>query len=69
MEQEMLPDRLDALEHAAVDRSRDTRRLALRVRARRLDPLADERLEPRGRAAERITLRHRLESCGQDGVL
>ena len=48
----MLADRLDALEHAPVDRPRDSGRLTTRVRAVRLDALADENLEAGGDPVE-----------------
>jgi hypothetical protein len=51
-EQEVLPDRLHALEHTTVDGLRYFRRQALRVRALGLDPLPDERLEERRDAPE-----------------
>jgi hypothetical protein len=57
-EQEVLPDRLDRLEHAAVDDASNARRLSARVRALRLDAFPDERLEPARGALERIAFRH-----------
>ena len=56
-QQEMLADRLDRLEDATVDSARDARRLAPRVRALRLDALADEGLEAATRGG-RIALGH-----------
>lgn len=57
-EKEVLADRLDRLEHAPVDRSRDARRLAARVRRRSLDPLAYQHLQVRGRPVECVPLWH-----------
>ena len=57
-EQQVLADRLDRLEHAAVDTRRDLRRLGARVRRLDLEPLADERLQPQRRTVERVALGH-----------
>ena len=57
-QQQVLPDRFDRLEHAAVDRLRDPGGLPARIRRARLDPLADERLQAPRCAVERITLGH-----------
>ena len=56
---EVLADRLDRLEPPPVEPLGDP--LGLRPRVRRLDlePLADEQLEPRRGAVERVALRHR----------
>ncbi len=57
-EQEVLPDGLDRLEHAAVDARRDAGRLRARVGRLDLEPLADERLEPPRRTVKRVPLGH-----------
>ena len=57
-EQEVLADRLDALEHAAVDLPRDAGQLRPRMRRLDLEPLADEHLEPLRGAHERIAFGH-----------
>jgi hypothetical protein len=58
VQEHVLADRIDALEHASIDCSRDARREAARIRALRLEPLADENLEASGDAVERVTLGH-----------
>ena len=58
-QQEVLADRLDGLEHATVDRPRDTGQQPARIRRRGLDALADQHLEPGGSAMECVALRHR----------
>ena len=62
-QEQMLADRLHPLEHAAVDDATYPRRGTLRMRAFRLDPLADERLQPRGRAMQRVSLRHQASNA------
>jgi hypothetical protein len=56
--QQMLPDCLDRLEHAAVDALRDTGRLAARVRRLNLEPLPDEWLQAAGSTMKRVALGH-----------
>ena len=51
-EEQVFADRLDALEDAAVDDPRDARRQPARIGALGRDALADERLEPSGRAVQ-----------------
>jgi len=50
--EQVLPDGLDRLEHATVDRLGDPGDLPPWVRRRRLESLADERLQPPGGAVE-----------------
>ena len=58
LEQQVLPDRLDALEPAAVEPGREPQRLGARVRRLDLEPLTDERLQPRRRSVEAVSLGH-----------
>ena len=58
-EQEVLPDRVDTFEHAPVDDVSDPGRPSPRMRALRLDALADERLQERRDASDRVAFRHR----------
>jgi hypothetical protein len=58
-QEQMLPHRFDALEHASVEDARDAGRLPSRVRALDLEPLSYERLKEHRRPVERIALRHR----------
>ena len=57
-EQQVLPDRLDALEPATVDRLRDAGDEPARMRRRGRQAEPDERLESRGRAMERVAFGH-----------
>jgi hypothetical protein len=57
-EEEMLADRLDALEDAPVDGPSDAGHNAAWIRALRLDPLADEDLEPARDPVEAVAFRH-----------
>ena len=57
-EEEVLADRLDALEHAPVDLPRDAGHLRARMRRLDLEPLADEHLEPLRGAHERVAFGH-----------
>jgi hypothetical protein len=57
-EQQVLPDRVDLLEAAAVEFGCDPGRGGSRVRRRDLHTLADERLEASCSAVERIALGH-----------
>ena len=57
-EEEVLADRLDAFEAQAVYRGGDPGEKRARMRRLGLDDVADERLEPRGGAVERIALGH-----------
>src|SRR3712207_3874379 len=57
-EQEVLPDRLDALEPPAVELRCEPRRRRARVRRLDLHALAHERLQATRRAVQRVPLRH-----------
>jgi hypothetical protein len=57
-EEEVLPDRLDALEAPSVELLRDAGQLPPRMRSLDLEALADEDAQPSRRAMERISLRH-----------
>ena len=65
-QEQVLADRLDPLEHAPVDRARDTRREPARVRALRLDALADEHLQPRARSGGGCRPRARPQASRAD---
>jgi hypothetical protein len=60
-EEQVLPDGLDRLQHAAVDARRHPGRLRARIRRFGLEPLADERLQPQSRAVKSVSLRHKLQ--------
>ena len=57
-EQQVLADRVDAEQAAAVELLRDPAYLGARVRRLDLELLADERLQPASRPMERISFRH-----------
>ncbi len=57
-EEEVLPDRLDALEPAPVDRLRDAGDEPPRMRGRRRQAEPDERAEPRCGAVEGVAFGH-----------
>jgi len=56
--QQVLADRLDRFEHAAVETLSDPFGLRARVRRLGLDPLADERLQAPGSPVEGVALGH-----------
>lgn len=58
VEQQVLADRLDSLEQAAVEPLRESLHLGLRVRGLDLDALSDEHLQAARRAVDRIPLGH-----------
>ncbi len=58
VEQQVLADRLDSLEQAAVEPFRESLHLGLRVRSLDLDALSDEHLQAARRAVDRIALGH-----------
>jgi hypothetical protein len=58
VQQQVLADRLDSLEHAAVEPLREPLDLGLRVRRLDLDSRADEDLQALRRAVDRIALGH-----------
>ena len=55
---QVLPDRLDRLEHAPVDLLGHARHLSARIRRLGADPLADERLEPACGPVQGVSLGH-----------
>jgi hypothetical protein len=57
-QQEMLADRLDALEHASVENTRDACGPAAWMRALGLDPISYERLELRRCSMKNIAFWH-----------
>src|SRR5262249_32880061 len=57
-EEQVLPDCLDGEQLPTVDLVGDAGSCAPRMRALRLDPLADEHLEPAGRPVQGIALGH-----------
>ena len=57
-QEQVLPDRLDRLEPAAVEPLGRERRGRARVRRLDRDALADQRLQPARRAVERVSLGH-----------
>jgi hypothetical protein len=57
-QEEMLADGLHPLEHETVDRGGDPGDPPARVRRLRLDAVADQRAEPLGGTAQRVTFRH-----------
>ena len=57
-EEQVLPDRLDALEPAPVDRLRDAGDEPARMRGRRRQAEPDERVEPRCGAMEGVAFGH-----------
>ncbi len=57
-EEQVLADRLHALEPQPVDRGRDAGEKTAWMRRFRLDDVADERLEPGRRSVKRIPLGH-----------
>ena len=57
-EHEVLADRLDRLEPAAVEPLGNARRLRARMRRLDLQPLPDEHLEPPRGPVERVALGH-----------
>ena len=57
-EKQMLADGVDALEHPSVEHARDAGRLASRVRALGLDPVADEGADARRGPVDRVSLGH-----------
>ena len=58
VEQEVLADRLHPVEPPAVEALGEPLHRGARMRRLDLDPLADENLQPPGRAMERISFRH-----------
>ena len=62
-QEQVLADRLHLLEHTSIDDESHARRLTARMRALGLDALADERLETRGCAMQRVALRHQPSSA------
>ena len=58
VEQEVLADRLHPVEPQAVEALGEPLHRGARMRCLDLDPLADENLQPLGRAVERISFRH-----------
>jgi hypothetical protein len=60
LEQQVLPDRLDREQTLAVQPFGQSVHRSTRVRGLDLEALADERLEPAGRAVKCVTLRHRV---------
>jgi hypothetical protein len=67
LEQQVLADSFDALEPATGQAIREPERLRARMRRLDLDPFADERLQPPGRAVKAVALRHVRRvaaSCG-----
>jgi hypothetical protein len=57
-EEQVLPDRLDALQLVAVDPLGDAQELRARVRRFGRHDVSDERLEPGRGAVERVSLGH-----------
>jgi len=57
-EEEVLPDRLDPVEPPAVEALGQALHRGAGMRRLDFDALADERLQPLGRAVERISFRH-----------
>jgi len=57
-QQQVLADRLDALEGVTVDLLRHTGRLSTRVRRLDLELLPDQHLEPLSGASERVAFGH-----------
>jgi hypothetical protein len=57
-QEQILPDRLDGFEAPSVEPFRDAFRRSTGMWSLDLDALADERLQPSGCAAQRVTFGH-----------
>ena len=58
MQQQVLADRLDRLEHATVEPLGDPLHLRTRIRRLHLEPLADQHLQPPGGAVQGVAFGH-----------